>query len=571
MYPVDERLNIATKRSQILEFPTEILQQIFLLVCRSSGNTPCTRSSVMILSHVCSRWRHIALGYSPLWTFFTNADFCHHRWMSTVIQRSGSCSLSINFRSSWFLDEQLEMIHSLPRVKKIFFFSDYWMVDRLLSSAKWAPDLETLQLCVGDAEDCETPMTYSVGSHYIARVNEQHLPNLPFFGDVYTLYYDQAPTLRHISLTNCCIRPAIKSSPSLERLEISHGPCGLGHFVSDWAAIIRCLPSLTFLSIDGAMTRDPSYRRTEYNLLTELPPVTQLKDLRINRCSLACASLLHIFAPQPRSLQLTFTDAHYNEEFNLFCDALQVWFRGWGADTPNTYLYVSIQPEGIIVHNRSTRQEFISTYVESSPSLQLALYWQAGYAGEKELDLISATMNLISTLEPHPDSTFYSLTSPLTRGCEELELSVGLFDYEDEALRTVITGFLSRFRDVKKLTCIGGAAAMLTLLAPEARQVGDVSLFPLLEYFCFDHVDFKDGLGKKLEHFLRSHAKLRQSVGHVALNGCHNVSQRFFTSLGRTCTKVVLGHDTVLVDDYRGNVTGTREPWTNDQAKVSSL
>ena len=506
MYPVDERrdkTNTATKWSQ--DFLAGTLQQIFLLVGSESGDAPC--SSAMILSHVCSRWRQIVLGYSPLWTFLT---------------------------------------------------------------AQCAPGLETLRLCVGDAEDCETPTAHSVGGDYIARVNEQHLPNLPFFGDVFTLYHGMAPNLRHMSLTNCYIRPAsIKGSPNLERLEMSHGSCSLGHnFVSDWVAIIRCLPCLTFLSIDGAMTWDPSYCSTKRDLLTEPPPVTQLQDLRINRCSPACASLLHIFAPQPRSLQLTFTDVRYNEEFNLFCDALQAWFRDWQADTPNPYLYVSIQPEGIIVHNRSTRQESVSTCVESSPSLQLTLYWQAEYAGEKWLGLISAVLNFISTLEPYPDPTFYSLTSPLTRGCEELELSVGLFDYEDEALRTVITEFLSRFGDVKKLTCIGGAAAMLP---SEARQVRDVSLLPFLEYLCFDHVDFKAGLEKKLEDFLRHDAKLCQTVGQVALNGCHNVSQSFFKSLGRICAKVILGHGTVLVDDdCRRSVRGIREPWTKDQAKVSS-
>lgn len=490
--------------------------------------------------------------------------------MNTVIQRSGSCSLSINFRSSCFSDKLSEMIQFLPRVKEISVVSDYRIIGKLQSSAQW---VETLRLCIGDPEDCEMLMTHSVGGDYIARVNEQHLPNLPFFGNVYTLSYANAPNLRHISFINCYIRPAsIRSSQSLERLEISHGPCGLGqNSVSDWAAVIRCLPSLTFLSIDGAMTWDLSCRCTEHNFLTEPPPVTQMQDLRINRCSLACTSLLHIFAPQPRSLQLTFIDVRYNEEFNLFCSALQAWFRSWEADTPNTYLFVSIQPEGIIVHNRSTRQESVSTHVESSPSLQLTLYWQARYPGEKRLDLISAVFNFISTLEPHPDSKFYFPTSPLARGCEELELSVGLFDYEDKELRTIITEFLSRFGDVKELTCIGGAAALLTPLALEARQAGDVCLLPFLEYLRFDHVDFKDGLGKKLEDFLRFRTNLRQPVCHVALDGCHHVNQSLFTSLRHTCAKVVLGHGTVLVDDdCIRNVNGIKEPWTKDQAKVSS-
>ena len=474
--------------------------------------------------------------------------------MNTVIQRSGSCSLSIDFRSSCAWDKQFEDISFLPRIKEISV--DDRMVHNLQLSAPWASGLEILRVC-GD-EDFETLTMHSGSGDYIARVNEQHLPNLPFYSYILNLCSLKSPNLRYLSLTNCCI--SMEGFPNLEHLEIYHGPCDRDHhFVSSWASIIRCLPRLKVFSIDRAMKWDTSCR----NLLAATPPVTQLHDLRINRCSPACATLLRIFSPQPRSLQLTFTDLHYDEEFKLFCDALQAWFRAWEADTPNMYLYVSIQPEGIIVHNRSTRtRQECTTDAESSPSLQLVLYWNG--CG---LDLISALLNSVSTLEPHPDSAFYSLASPLTRGCEELELSVGLFNYEDEAFRSVVVEFLSRFGDVKKLTCIGDAAAMLTSLSSKERQAGDVTLFLLLKDLCFDHVNFKDRLRKKVTDFLQH---LCQPVGNVVLSGCHNVSQSFITSLGCTCAKVVLSNDTVIVDgDCRGNVKVERVPWTKDQVKVS--
>ena len=441
------------------------------------------------------------------------------------------------------------------------------MLCELQSSAKWASRLETLRICVGKVDDYETPIKSALGSDYIARLDEQHLPNLPFFGQVYTLEYVEAPNLRHLSLANCYIHwGSLKSSPNLERLELSHGPYR-GHYnVSDWISIIRCLPHLTFLSVDGAMKWGSLDRHEVHSWHTEAPPITKLADLRINRCSPGCATLLRIFSPQPRSLQLTFTDIRYDDEFTLFGDAIQSWFRSWEANTPNPYLYVSIQPEGIIVHNRSTTMS-----EEDSPSLQLALYWRAEYAGEKGLDLISPLLNLVSTAELHPDSKFYSQTSPLTRGCEELELNIGLFNYKDKAFRTVIAEFFRGFDDVKRLTCIGGAAAMLAQLASRDEHVGRSDLFPLLESLCFNHVQFKDGLGQELLDFFKRRTHLCQPVEYIELNGCHNVSQDLVTSLEHANVQVVLGQGTVLVnDDNCGrNEKRTRESWTGDQVKVS--
>ncbi|KAF8342402.1 hypothetical protein F5887DRAFT_975075 [Amanita rubescens] len=572
MHPYHQ--DAVTRWSQILEFPTEILQQIFLLVARSSWNEPCTRSSVMSLSHVCSRWRQIALGYPPLWSLITTADLCNRRWMNTVVQRSKSCPLSINFRSMRSSDEQLDTcrIPFIHGAKEISLVSDYQMFLELQSSEKWASSLETLRICVENVDDYETPSTSALGSDYIARLDEQHLPNLPFFGQAHKLEYVEAPHLRHLSLTNCYTpRAMLKSSPNLERLELSHRWDIWSYYnVSDWTSMLRCLPHLTFLSIDGAMRWDLYDPRKVHNWRTEALSITKLADLRINRCSLGCATLIRIFSPPPRSLQLSFTDVRYDDEFTLFCDAMQSWFRSWGANTPNPYLYVSIQPDGIIVHNRSTRQKCVSMDEQDSPSLQLALSWRAEYAGEKGLDLISPLLNLVSTTEPHPDSMFHSPTSPLTRGCEELELSIGLFDYEDKAFRTVTAEFFRRFADVKILTCVGGAGAVLAPLASQDEQVEHPDLFPLLESLCFDHVQFKDGLGQELLDFLRLRTHPCQPVGHVELNGCYNVGQNFVTSLQRANIQVVLGEGTVLVDnDNCGrNKKRTREPWTKDQVKL---
>ncbi len=237
-----------TRWSQMLEFPTEILHQIFLLVARSSWNEPCTRSSVKSLSHVCSRWRQIALGYPPLWTLITTTDLCNRRWMNTVVQRSRSCPLSINFRSIRSSYEQLDTcrIPFTHRTKEISLVSDYQMFHVLQSSENWASSLETLRICIGKVDDYETPTTSALGSDYIARLDEQHLPTLPFFGPVHKLRYIEAPNLRQLSLTNCYIPwPRLKNFQNLERLELSHWWDTWDHYhVSDWTSIIQCLPHL---------------------------------------------------------------------------------------------------------------------------------------------------------------------------------------------------------------------------------------------------------------------------------------------------------------------------------------
>ncbi|KAK2462675.1 hypothetical protein APHAL10511_005291 [Amanita phalloides] len=538
----------------------------------------------MVLSHVCSRWRHIAAHYPPIWTIITHADFCNYRWIDTVLQRSGSCcALRVNFHAKQSVDKELQLLAFVQhrgKVKELSLVTDYETIQKLQSSHHpgWALGLEKLRICVGDAGQRDTQTDDRVQFRdYIAHVNAQHLPNLPFFGNPHKLNHeDTVPNLRHLSLTNCFVSiPLVEGSlslyPNLERLEISHIPIECHHSVQSWSFIARALPHLKYLEIDGAMVWDPAFDKNfnEDTRLAKFPLLSQLTELRINRCTLACAAFLYNFSAQPRSWQFTCIDVRYDEEFPLFCMMMQMWLRSWDATVPNRYLFVSIQPDGIIVHNRSMRHN----RGDATPVLQLALYWKAMHVGQRLLNMLSPLLNLIFTSEPHPNIV-HPYASPLTVGCEELELSVGLFDYDDRKLLKVVTQALCHFRDVKKLTCIGGAGTVLASLTPQGRPARANDLLPSVDCIRFDHVNFDDGMERQLTDYIRLRSNRCQALCHIELDECRNVHRAIVTRLERAGTRVAIGTGTVLVDNddsLEKNWEGaTREPWTRGQVQVGT-
>ncbi|KAF8634130.1 hypothetical protein AX15_001062 [Amanita polypyramis BW_CC] len=578
-YPNPQKATI--QPSGIIEFPTEILEHVFLLATMSSFSDPplhCERnilSPAKVLSHVCKRWRRITVNYSLLWSFITRADFCNFYWMQVVLQLSGSYPLKINFHSTYSSWKELEMLYFITRPGRIKQFSletDHTMPT--LSTRSWPLNLENLRICMR-AEDDRSLATDTETGDYVSHITAHHVPDLLFHTQPHelgALHYDmprslfkicEVTKLRHLSLINCYVIPDDLIFPNLQRLEISHvlpaRQCS-GSLMCEWEQFIRCLPRLKSLSIDGAMGWH-SICDERIKQSTDVLPQGRLTDLQINRCSPGCATLLNILSP--RSLQLTCTDVYDNEEFRPFCIGVQSWLKRWKTNVPNRYLFVSIQPDGIIVHNRSTRQEEDN---EASPALQLVLYWKARSAG-KGLDLIAPLLNLISTMEPHPSTDLYPTSSPLVLGCATLELSIGLFDYKNRAFRRVITQFLCRFRDVKKLRCIGGAAVALASLTPDKRPAEIEPSFPLLECVCFDHIDLEDELGEKLAALFRLWAHQNCSVNRIELNGCQYVSQSTVASLRHAGTEVVLDEGTILTDGSSKD-KGTKMVWTSDQVKL---
>ena len=74
--------------------PAEVMQDIFSYLPYEAKRGALSLDA-MNVSHVCSRWREMALGYAPLWSvlcFFKNRDY-----VETFINRSGNAPLTLRY------------------------------------------------------------------------------------------------------------------------------------------------------------------------------------------------------------------------------------------------------------------------------------------------------------------------------------------------------------------------------------------------------------------------------------------------------------------------------------------
>ncbi|KAG2142795.1 uncharacterized protein EDB93DRAFT_603992 [Suillus bovinus] len=92
--------------------PAELLLSIFQLIGTHDG--PCTLPGIVAASHVCKRWRYLALQTQSLWTVISisnrEKDYAHHArvWLA----RSGvlPVDLTIHWDSSWVEREAEEAL-----------------------------------------------------------------------------------------------------------------------------------------------------------------------------------------------------------------------------------------------------------------------------------------------------------------------------------------------------------------------------------------------------------------------------------------------------------------------------
>ncbi|KAF8625913.1 hypothetical protein AX17_006639 [Amanita inopinata Kibby_2008] len=570
-------------QSPIFTLPTEVLQEIFLFAVESSFNQPphhlvSSLSTAKVLSHICTRWRRIAFNYPPLWHSITDADLCNAKWLAGVLERSGSSSLRVRLCTLVDVEVDKKFISCVPmrrhlsRVTELYWDSDigtFEMLQPLLHN--WFSGLQKLNITIWD----DTYGQLASGDFLLERkddvdkgdyagyVNAQHTPNLPYLPACKTaLRYTggYSSDLRTLSLVSCHIDlPCLALFKNLEKLEVSHPSTPADLMVHDWACVIRHMPKLRTLAVDGAI-RDQRIHKLEeldstIHILSDLQSQSQLMDLRINRCCPLSALLLHTASlNKPCSLQFTCATLEPSPEFGVLCAAFRFWFSRWPTEVENPYLYVSIEPNGIIVHNCITsfrhRMSHEKDWQETDPpTVQLALSWQSGDAGENGFDLIVPLLSVLFEGEERP--------GPLTQGCEELELSIGLFDYEDDSFKRIISRFLTRFDDVKRLRCIAGAGNALTSLS-KGRCI--TPLLPPLDCIDFDYVDFEDDSG--LEELVKWRSAMGLPVSRVAFDGCRGIGADIISCLEGAGVRVVLGKGTVLCK------VPARKKWTSDQAKL---
>ncbi|KAK7456502.1 hypothetical protein VKT23_010753 [Stygiomarasmius scandens] len=202
------RLSVLEKNF-IRWLPSELLMEVFLWCCVSGNNPTTERHPTFVLSHVCSRWRNIALSTPKLWSrlglhLSTGKDGSVKRLLSMCyftelfLERSGETPLDVALEvPSRHVDAALEWdfeighmdFRPVDKIVKLFYNQSHrWRTASLSAFGPYFEDflpwprelpiLETLQLDAIWLED-DDDYTYAV----LKRIEAPRLTSLTLLGD----------------------------------------------------------------------------------------------------------------------------------------------------------------------------------------------------------------------------------------------------------------------------------------------------------------------------------------------------------------------------------------------------
>lgn len=299
--------------------PPELLSDIFLLcVPYPCSGTPSERTSVISLSHVCQRWRSVALATSALWTCISfremDADTicreveCARAWLSRSSMQP--LSIMISLRSVIGVESALEVF--MPHYDR---WREFNCGDTLSSfqSPKWHFLRGNLPLLE------EVNMTIHVGSHLgnalemTPRLRRLKLSLSTFrepfsLLDIGTIPWHQITHL-DVSLSGpSAAHEILKHAPRLETLSLSLNTSGWSGISNDSALIAH--PVISSLRITG--TR----RFADYYM--EHITLPALRQLSLRRPSLAARRMLERSCCCLKSL--TFIDYDRNSRIISFLE-----------------------------------------------------------------------------------------------------------------------------------------------------------------------------------------------------------------------------------------------------------
>ncbi|KAF5324593.1 hypothetical protein D9611_004082 [Ephemerocybe angulata] len=291
-----ERRERVYSASSIAPLPNEILSTIFLEVQRN-GKANGVRATEVTMSHVCSRWRDIALTLPPLWNVFQH---CQARSRSSVqsteerlrayLERSGDLPFDLwidfttkrNLRGHRLLSLLHIVIPHLHRCRVLHLLSDQnhplHEFQKSLATAS-VPLLEVCAIC----PDYLSPLGHI----------ERSQPNI---------FKNGAPSLKYLRLdetTLLSIRPPLDSVVCL-RIERRRAKASawIPNSILD---TILSLPNLQTLSISANVFH---LQGKGGSTPTERIMAKKLENLRSADATLTAYILSHTSTPSLRSLTL---------------------------------------------------------------------------------------------------------------------------------------------------------------------------------------------------------------------------------------------------------------------------
>lgn len=304
------RCALLTKRNSlafISRIPSEILSEIFQAYIDDTRRyiSGVPDNHWFRFSHVCHRWRIVALNNPALWSHIT---FHQPAWVMEMLKRSKAYPLTVEITPSYYKPSVIPAVDAtlqqLDRIRRLRFTaaSDSIMENHLGSMKVPVTNLQSLDLTIGGQTS---------GSYF--------LPNDLFDG--------VAPHLRSLSLTGCAIDWRSSLLRNLTVLRIS--------FAS--SAQFRVRPRLSQV-LDGLkhllLLEELSFERCSPSCLGETLPtrnshmavtLPRLKCLHLLDITLPNAALIqHITIPPQTIVRLFCTNNSDNDDcdFSVICLAL---------------------------------------------------------------------------------------------------------------------------------------------------------------------------------------------------------------------------------------------------------
>ncbi|KAJ7148926.1 hypothetical protein C8R43DRAFT_1007669 [Mycena crocata] len=257
-------------RSSIDRLPNELLSTIFISAieqhCHDESN-PFTTSPTTI-SHICRRWRQVALSTGSLWTNIVLTFPTSNEQLTrtlTWLGRSKTYPLDIlmDFRDQewdWEEDTHGFRWEDMEAVLRLLLpFSPRWRTIELFTDT-WAPIFAFLlrTRAVGSSLNCLEKLHLARCNEYFATKDEIFEPtalsqHLPLFGGSEAL----VPRLREVSLSGVHID---WSAPlgNLTKLELKYHAANVMPSVTQFAQILTACPDLEVLTIVGCGPKLPA-------------------------------------------------------------------------------------------------------------------------------------------------------------------------------------------------------------------------------------------------------------------------------------------------------------------------
>ncbi|KAF8335590.1 hypothetical protein F5887DRAFT_609824 [Amanita rubescens] len=268
------RFEIALSPHKLL--PNEILGEIFILLSLDYGPValpiPTNKTPQLLLSHVCSRWRTVALRIPELWnntvTCVPNSFRSHSEVLDSFnrsvqlnqqwILRAGDIPVALSLHLYHPCDGVLEGILSPIKVKKLHLDLFEFQVTELCGLPDTAlPDLEELSLTLGlYYYECNFDKPFFTRLHSVTFSdvdNDGYLNDLPGFFEQLSLPWHQLQCFGFLFTLDCFILPIIidflRQMPNLRQLICDIDPFGTRPILPTLS--LSNLQNLTLRMIDG--------------------------------------------------------------------------------------------------------------------------------------------------------------------------------------------------------------------------------------------------------------------------------------------------------------------------------